>query len=96
MNLANLLVMFMFLSGFITFCLFFKHILLTLLSLEYLISVLFMLMILFLSLYNYEYYLVLIFMTFTVCEGAMGLSVLVLLIRMHGSDSVKTMSVMMC
>nr|YP_010478342.1 NADH dehydrogenase subunit 4L [Nesophrosyne sp. 58 GMB-2012]UVI59786.1 NADH dehydrogenase subunit 4L [Nesophrosyne sp. 58 GMB-2012] len=68
-----------------------KHIFLCLLSLEYVVLSLLMM-------YSYyfictsSFYMLIIMMVFFVCEGVLGLSVLVSLIRCHGNDFVMTLS----
>nr|UEK24902.1 NADH dehydrogenase subunit 4L [Kolla paulula] len=72
--------------------LFRKHLLLCLLSLEFMLLCLLFLIVLycmffyFTSLYIYVY-----IMTFYVCEGVLGLSVLVGMIRYHGNDYMNSM-----
>nr|YP_009472904.1 NADH dehydrogenase subunit 4L [Aphelocheirus jendeki]AST10108.1 NADH dehydrogenase subunit 4L [Aphelocheirus jendeki] len=87
-------IFFMFSSGMIVFCSVRKHLLLTLLSLEFLVLVLFISFFNYLMMFNYENYFGLIFLTFSVCEGALGLSILVSLIRCHGNDNVSVLSLM--
>nr|YP_011036676.1 NADH dehydrogenase subunit 4L [Stroggylocephalus agrestis]WRK21280.1 NADH dehydrogenase subunit 4L [Stroggylocephalus agrestis] len=63
-----------------------KHILLCLMSLEFIVlSILFTIFI-FSLMYSNSFYIYVFFMTFFVCEGVLGLSVLVLLVRFHGND----------
>nr|YP_011010299.1 NADH dehydrogenase subunit 4L [Ventidius malayensis]WPW46914.1 NADH dehydrogenase subunit 4L [Ventidius malayensis] len=83
---------YMFFCGLIILCSLRKHLLLTLLSLEYLVVILFLM--LFIFLYNYvgEYYFIIFFLTFSVCEGVLGLSVLVSMIRCHGNDNLMSIS----
>nr|YP_009422179.1 NADH dehydrogenase subunit 4L [Reduvius tenebrosus]AGO28020.1 NADH dehydrogenase subunit 4L [Reduvius tenebrosus] len=81
-------------SGLFVFCSMRKHLLLTLLSLEFLVLVLYLLFFIFLCFYGLSYYFILVFLTFSVCEGVMGLSILVGLIRGHGSDSVNSLSIL--
>nr|YP_009186454.1 NADH dehydrogenase subunit 4L [Paraplea frontalis]AHL44238.1 NADH dehydrogenase subunit 4L [Paraplea frontalis] len=88
----NYFIIFMFLMGLFVFCSMHKHLLLTLLSLEFMILVLFMFLFYFLVFFGYEIYFTLIFLTFSVCEGVMGLSILVLLIRSHGNDMIMSIS----
>nr|UPL66072.1 NADH dehydrogenase subunit 4L [Oxycarenus lugubris] len=83
---------FMFFSGIIVFSSTRKHLLLTLFSLEYLVVVLFFLMFNFLLLIGMDLYFILIFLTFSVCEGALGLGVLVNMIRGYGNDMLMSMS----
>nr|YP_010392987.1 NADH dehydrogenase subunit 4L [Tipula aestiva]UPX88788.1 NADH dehydrogenase subunit 4L [Tipula aestiva] len=87
---------FLFLSGVIVFVLNCKHLLVMLLSLEFMVLSLFMLMIIYLSLFNLEMYFSMLYLTFCVCEGALGLSILVSMIRTHGNDYLITFSVLQC
>ena len=63
-----------------------KHLLSILLSLEFIVLSLFLIIFVYLNQINYEIYFRLIFLTFRVCEGALGLSILVSIIRSHGND----------
>nr|UAT98600.1 NADH dehydrogenase subunit 4L [Pyrops clavatus] len=63
-----------------------KHFLLCLLVLEYLLLFLYFLLFNFMSFFLYEYYFLVIFLVFGVCEGVLGLSLLVFLIRSSSSD----------
>nr|AVJ52557.1 NADH dehydrogenase subunit 4L [Tetrarthria variegata] len=80
--------------GIITFCSSRNHLLLTLLSLEYLVLSVFYMMITIMMMYGYELYFSLIFLVFSVCEGALGLSVLVKMVRNQGNDYLLSMSVL--
>jgi NADH-ubiquinone oxidoreductase chain 4L len=64
----------------------YKHLLLILLSLESMVLSLYILLFFYLSHYFFDYFITIIFLTISVCEGALGLSILVLIIRTHGSD----------
>nr|YP_009659086.1 NADH dehydrogenase subunit 4L [Triatoma migrans]QCQ69470.1 NADH dehydrogenase subunit 4L [Triatoma migrans] len=94
MILFYLPLFFMIFSGLIVFFSLRKHLLLTLLSLEFLVLSLYFLMFYFLSFYDSSYYFILVFLTFAVCEGAMGLGVLVGMIRCHGNDHVSGLSIL--
>nr|YP_010981239.1 NADH dehydrogenase subunit 4L [Mylabris sibirica]WOE90369.1 NADH dehydrogenase subunit 4L [Mylabris sibirica] len=76
----------MFFSGLIMFSLKRKHLLLMLLSIEVMVVSLYLSMFLYLSLLDNDYFFSMVFLTFSVCEGALGLSVLVSMIRTHGND----------
>nr|YP_009185797.1 NADH dehydrogenase subunit 4L [Atrecus affinis]ALO70364.1 NADH deshydrogenase subunit 4L [Atrecus affinis] len=78
--------MMMYFMGLISFCLKRKHFLLMLLSLEFIILSLYFNLYIYMSFYNCEYYFSMIFLTVSVCEGALGLSILVSMIRTHGND----------
>nr|UJG45263.1 NADH dehydrogenase subunit 4L [Leuctra hippopus] len=73
-----------------------KHLLLTLLSLEFIVLGLFLVLFIYLNALNYELFFSMVFLTFTVCEGALGLSILVSMIRTHGNDYFQTFSVLQC
>nr|ASY98426.1 NADH dehydrogenase subunit 4L [Neodanuria bolauana] len=73
-----------------------KHLLMTLLSLEFIV------LILFIILYNYvlvmsgELYMTMFFLSFAVCEGVLGLSILVSMIRTHGNDYFNSFGLLQC
>nr|YP_010691299.1 NADH dehydrogenase subunit 4L [Drosophila nebulosa]WBU93949.1 NADH dehydrogenase subunit 4L [Drosophila nebulosa] len=71
-----------------------KHLLSMLLSLEFIVLMLFFLLFIYLNLLNYENYFSMMFLTFSVCEGALGLSILVSMIRTHGNDYFQSFSIM--
>nr|UPL65916.1 NADH dehydrogenase subunit 4L [Pilophorus typicus] len=83
--------LYMFMGGLIVFCSIRKHLLVTLLSLEYLVLCVFMFLMYFVIFCLGNIYMIMIFLTFSVCEGVLGLSVLVGLIRCHGNDQVKSL-----
>nr|QRW36393.1 NADH dehydrogenase subunit 4L [Nebrioporus cooperi] len=84
--LNNLIFLFMFISGLLVFSSKRNHLLLMLLSMEFIILSLYILLFMFLSFFDYEYYFSLMFLVFCVCESVLGLSILVSLIRTHGND----------
>nr|WGO58168.1 NADH dehydrogenase subunit 4L [Scalida pyrrhocephala] len=85
-----------FLSGIWVFCSNRKHLLVTLLSLEFLVLVIYFVLCIYLNMFNYELFFVLVFLTFSVCEGALGLSILVLMIRSCGNDYFQSYSMLQC
>nr|AXS65215.1 NADH dehydrogenase subunit 4L [Chrysomeloidea sp. 4 KM-2017] len=87
----NLIVV-LFLMGVVSFVLFRKHFLMMLLSLEFLVLSLYLAIFLYFSFYDYEHFFSLIFLTMSVCEGSLGLAILVMMIRSHGNDYVMSMS----
>nr|AXS65421.1 NADH dehydrogenase subunit 4L [Coleoptera sp. 17 KM-2017] len=86
--------LFMFVMGLISFSLKRKYFLLMLLSLEFIMLSLFMSIYFYISSFSMEFFFLLIFLTFTVCEGVLGLSVLVKLIRNYGNDNFQSFSVL--
>nr|YP_010546988.1 NADH dehydrogenase subunit 4L [Anabropsis tonkinensis]UYI31643.1 NADH dehydrogenase subunit 4L [Anabropsis tonkinensis]UYI31656.1 NADH dehydrogenase subunit 4L [Anabropsis tonkinensis] len=86
----------MFICGLWVFCSNRKHLLATLLSLEFIVLVLFLMLFNYLNMFNYELFFSMIFLTFSVCEGALGLSILVSMIRTHGNDFFQSFMVLQC
>nr|YP_009647939.1 NADH dehydrogenase subunit 4L [Isophya major]QBZ37740.1 NADH dehydrogenase subunit 4L [Isophya major] len=84
------------LGGVWGFCSKRKHLLAMLLSLEFIVLSLFLMLFLLLNLYQCDLYFTMIFLTVSVCEGALGLSILVSMIRTHGNDFFQTFSVLQC
>ena len=91
-----LVFVFIFLSGAIVFVLNRKHLLSILLRLEYIVLRLFGLLFIYLIFLGYQRFFTIIFLTFRVCEGALGLSILVSLIRTHGNDYFQSFSILQC
>nr|YP_009092200.1 NADH dehydrogenase subunit 4L [Neochauliodes rotundatus]AHG24689.1 NADH dehydrogenase subunit 4L [Neochauliodes rotundatus] len=73
-----------------------KHLLLMLLSLEFIVVSLFMGLMIILKVYNFENFFSMFFLTFSVCEGALGLGILVSMIRTHGNDYFNSFNIMQC
>nr|AML26564.1 NADH dehydrogenase subunit 4L [Staphylinidae sp. BMNH 1274698] len=78
--------MFMYFCGLLVFSMKRKHLLLMLLSLEFIILSLYYYLFLTLSFYSFESYFCMIFLTMSVCESVLGLSILVSMLRMYGND----------
>lgn len=72
-----------------------KHVLNMLLSLEFIVLGLIWSIILFLVLFN-SYYVLIYFFVFAVCEGALGLSLVVILIRTYGNDLLLNLRLVQC
>nr|YP_010586312.1 NADH dehydrogenase subunit 4L [Lepidostoma fui]UZZ44087.1 NADH dehydrogenase subunit 4L [Lepidostoma fui] len=68
-----------------------KHLLIILLSLELIMLNMFLLIFNFMMFMGSSYFLMM-FMILSVCEGVLGLSVLVYLVRIHGNDLIKIYS----
>nr|AOY39990.1 NADH dehydrogenase subunit 4L [Scolytinae sp. BMNH 1040174] len=80
--------MFIFFSGLISYILSNKHFLLMLISLELMVLSIYMLMFMYFTHFNSESFVNMIYLSLSVCEGALGLTLLVVLIRTHGMDMV--------
>nr|QWK39731.1 NADH dehydrogenase subunit 4L [Omorgus chinensis] len=95
--MANFFLLFsvvMYFSGLISFCLKRKHFLSLLLSLEFIILSLYFNLYILLSFFSFEFYFGMIFLTMSVCEGALGLSILVSIMRTHGNDYFQSFNVL--
>nr|AML26412.1 NADH dehydrogenase subunit 4L [Staphylinidae sp. BMNH 1274637] len=84
----------MYLSGILAFSMKRKHLLMMLLSLEYTILSLYFMLIIYLGNFMHEYYFCMIFLTLSVCEGVLGLSIMVSLIRSHGNDYFQSFNIL--
>lgn len=83
----NLIVIFIiFIIGNLIFVSKNKHLLIVLLRLEFIVLRIFFLMLIILRFIEYDLYILMVFLVFSVCEGALGLSILVSIIRTHGND----------
>nr|YP_009479864.1 NADH dehydrogenase subunit 4L [Aglaomorpha histrio]AVX48088.1 NADH dehydrogenase subunit 4L [Aglaomorpha histrio] len=82
----SLIFILMFIVGNLIFVLKHKHLLIVLLSLEFIVLSIFFFMVVYLNYIEYDMYMLMIFLVFSVCEGALGLSILVSMIRTHGND----------
>lgn len=86
----------LFIIGIFTFVSNRKHLLSILLRLEYIVLRLFFLLYIYLNIFNFENFFSIIFLTFSVCEGALGLSILVSIIRTHGNDYFQRFNILQC
>nr|YP_010572973.1 NADH dehydrogenase subunit 4L [Potamon fluviatile]UZH44831.1 NADH dehydrogenase subunit 4L [Potamon fluviatile] len=82
--------------GLWSFISYHKHLLNSLLSLEFMMLGIFWLLVLQISGVGMEMYFTLFFLTLAACEGALGLSLLVLIVRSHGSDYFSVINVLEC
>nr|AHG06431.1 NADH dehydrogenase subunit 4L [Nemertopsis sp. WYS-2013] len=71
------------------------HFLMSLISLEFMVMGLFLLVFSFVG-FVYEGYLCFVVLSFASCEAALGLGLLVSLVRSHGSDFVSVVSAYEC
>nr|YP_010233755.1 NADH dehydrogenase subunit 4L [Eophileurus chinensis]QSZ78124.1 NADH dehydrogenase subunit 4L [Eophileurus chinensis] len=85
---------FMYFMGLISFCIKRSHLLLMLLSLEFVMLSLYLNLFLYLMYFNYEFYFSMIFISMSVCEGALGLSILVSMVRTHSNDYFQSFNVL--
>nr|YP_010538755.1 NADH dehydrogenase subunit 4L [Pristolycus diversecostatus]UYE92366.1 NADH dehydrogenase subunit 4L [Pristolycus diversecostatus] len=77
---------FMYFIGLLVMCLKCSHLLLMLLSLEFIVLSLFLGLTIYILMMMFEGYFLMIFLSLSVCEGALGLSILVSMVRTYGND----------
>nr|UMB89182.1 NADH dehydrogenase subunit 4l [Coptodryas elegans] len=80
--------MILFFSSVISYVLSNKHFLLMLISLEAMVLSIYMLMFFYFVQFSNETFINMIYLSLSVCEGVLGLTLLVILIRTHGMDMV--------
>nr|WKU84156.1 NADH dehydrogenase subunit 4L [Serichlamys sp. ECU1] len=96
MYMMNSLGFILFILGMMVFISNRKHLLSMLLSLEFIVLSLYYILFIYLLMMNYELYFSMIFLTFSVCEGVLGISILVSMIRMYGNDYFQSFSILQC
>nr|YP_010502923.1 NADH dehydrogenase subunit 4L [Nephotettix virescens]UXD78700.1 NADH dehydrogenase subunit 4L [Nephotettix virescens] len=85
------LFIYMYMFSLISLMMIRKHIFLCLISLEFIVISLLMMMMYYSLMFLSSYYLMVIVMVFFVCEGVLGLSVLVNMIRCYSNDYLNSM-----
>nr|SPP23390.1 NADH dehydrogenase subunit 4L [Archon apollinus] len=88
------IILIMFIIGNMIFVSKHKHLLVVLLSLEFIVLSIFFFLVMYLNFIQYDMYMLMIFLLFSVCEGALGLSILVSMIRTHGNDYFQSFSLL--
>nr|YP_010895141.1 NADH dehydrogenase subunit 4L [Ironomyia nigromaculata]WJW73667.1 NADH dehydrogenase subunit 4L [Ironomyia nigromaculata] len=96
MSMGGLVSLFMFLLGMMVFVSNRKYLLSMLLCLEFMVLSLYYMLFISLVMYNYEMYFSMMFLSFSVCEGALGLSILVSMIRTHGNNYFQSFNILQC
>nr|AYP72681.1 NADH dehydrogenase subunit 4L [Cassida sp. EMHAU-15090501] len=84
--------MFMYLSGMAVFLFSFNHFLFVLLSLEFMMLAIFLFLFFLLSMMMINLFFSMIYLTMVVCEGVLGLSIMVSVIRFSGNDNLMSLS----
>nr|UQU69071.1 NADH dehydrogenase subunit 4L [Megabeleses sp.] len=90
----NYLIFLMFLMSFVSFCFNRYHLLMILLSLEFIVLIIYFSLIIYLNFFMMELFFSMMFLVFSVCEGVLGLSILVMMVRMHGNDYFQVLSIL--
>nr|YP_009710468.1 NADH dehydrogenase subunit 4L [Pontia daplidice]QFZ96423.1 NADH dehydrogenase subunit 4L [Pontia daplidice] len=84
--MMKFVILIMFFFGNMIFVSKHKHLLIVLLSLEFIVLSIYFLMTYYFLMMSYDMYMLMVFLVFSVCEGALGLSILVSMIRTFGND----------
>nr|QQV69867.1 NADH dehydrogenase subunit 4L [Opisthoteuthis sp. JN-2021] len=87
-----LMSLFMYMSGLLILLFQWKHVLNMLLSFELMMLGVLMSFMFSWGVMGADYFLVMVLVVFSVCEASLGLSLLVSMIRCHGNDYVKMLS----
>nr|QXP43471.1 NADH dehydrogenase subunit 4l [Camptoloma vanata] len=97
MMVLNMWIIFimMFIVGNLIFISKHKHLLIILLSLEFIVLSIFFFLLIFFSYIEFDLYMLMVFLVFSVCEGALGLSILVSMIRTHGNDYFQSFNILL-
>nr|YP_004934969.1 NADH dehydrogenase subunit 4L [Pielomastax zhengi]ADZ62111.1 NADH dehydrogenase subunit 4L [Pielomastax zhengi] len=93
-SLSLMVSMIMYTCGFYIYSSSRKHLLMLLLGLEYMVLSIFVLVVLYLMFFMKSLFFLVLFLVLSVCEGSLGLSILVSMVRSHGSDFFNSFSLM--
>nr|YP_011034007.1 NADH dehydrogenase subunit 4L [Slavum lentiscoides]WRI20260.1 NADH dehydrogenase subunit 4L [Slavum lentiscoides] len=96
MNLFIFVLMLMMFCGIIFYIFNFNHLLMMLLGLEYLLLILSLLFLLSFMMFIKQYILLLIFFIFCISESVLGLTILIMMVRMYGNDYLKSLMILQC
>nr|UOX27615.1 NADH dehydrogenase subunit 4L [Pseudoregma panicola] len=96
LNLFLLLMCLMFFLGVLFYLINFNHLLMMLLGLEYLLLILSLLFMFNLMMFIKQYFLLMIFFIFCISESVLGLTILILMVRMYGNDYLKSLMILQC
>nr|YP_010586221.1 NADH dehydrogenase subunit 4L [Gumaga orientalis]UZZ43983.1 NADH dehydrogenase subunit 4L [Gumaga orientalis] len=86
MKIFIMLLIYIFMLANYIFCMNYKHLLIMLLMLELMSMSIFFLFYIGLMMMNLNLYFLMLFLLVIVCEGVLGISILVYMIRMYGND----------
>lgn len=81
-----MLVLLFFICGFLRFCLNYQHFLINLISIEFIMLRLFLFSYIYILIIKFELIFLIVFLTFIVREGVLGLTLLIVLVRSIGNN----------
>nr|YP_009434614.1 NADH dehydrogenase subunit 4L [Melaphis rhois]ATE90575.1 NADH dehydrogenase subunit 4L [Melaphis rhois] len=96
MSLFMLVLLFMMFTGILFYIFNFNHLLMMLLGLEYMLLILSLMLLMNFMIYIKQYILLLIFFIFCISESVLGLTILVIMVRMYGNDYLKSLMILQC
>nr|AJR19249.1 NADH dehydrogenase subunit 4L [Sericostoma personatum]QNE85905.1 NADH dehydrogenase subunit 4L [Sericostoma personatum] len=86
MKIIIFMLIYIFIVGNYIFCFNYKHLLIMLLMLELMSMMIFFMFYMSLIMLDLNFYYLMLFLLIMVCEGVLGISILVYMIRIYGSD----------
>lgn len=95
-NLFILVLIFIIFCGVIFYIFNFNHLLIILLGLEYLLLILSLFFLLIFIIFVKQYILLLIFFIFCISERVLGLTILIIIVRIYGNDYLKSLIILQC
>nr|YP_009676403.1 NADH dehydrogenase subunit 4L [Chthamalus challengeri]QDE13334.1 NADH dehydrogenase subunit 4L [Chthamalus challengeri] len=96
MSIFFVIPIFLFVVGFWIYISKRKHLMNMLISLEYIVLSIFMLLMMVTFIMGLEMYAGLIYLIASVCEGSLGVGIMVGMVRSHGSDYVASLNSLKC
>nr|YP_010266719.1 NADH dehydrogenase subunit 4L [Kaburagia rhusicola ovogallis]ARW70294.1 NADH dehydrogenase subunit 4L [Kaburagia rhusicola ensigallis]ARW70307.1 NADH dehydrogenase subunit 4L [Kaburagia rhusicola ovatirhusicola]ARW70333.1 NADH dehydrogenase subunit 4L [Kaburagia rhusicola rhusicola]ARW70320.1 NADH dehydrogenase subunit 4L [Kaburagia rhusicola ovogallis]UIE11122.1 NADH dehydrogenase subunit 4L [Kaburagia rhusicola ovogallis] len=96
MSLFMLIMLFMMFSGVLFYIFNFNHLLMMLLGLEYMLLILSLMFLMNFMIFIKQYILLLIFLIFCISESVLGLTILIMMVRMYGNDYLKSLMILQC
>nr|YP_010227782.1 NADH dehydrogenase subunit 4L [Schlechtendalia peitan]ARW70229.1 NADH dehydrogenase subunit 4L [Schlechtendalia peitan]UDD86544.1 NADH dehydrogenase subunit 4L [Schlechtendalia peitan] len=96
MSLFMLILLFMMFSGILFYIFNFNHLLMMLLGLEYMLLILSLMFLLNFMIFIKQYILLLVFLIFCISESVLGLTILIMMVRMYGNDYLKSLMILQC
>nr|YP_009400278.1 NADH dehydrogenase subunit 4L [Nurudea yanoniella]ARW70281.1 NADH dehydrogenase subunit 4L [Nurudea yanoniella]QBK84298.1 NADH dehydrogenase subunit 4L [Nurudea yanoniella] len=96
MDMFMLGLFFMMFSGILFYIFNFNHLLMMLLGLEYMLLILSLMFLMSFMIFLKQYILLLIFFIFCISESVLGLTILIMMVRMYGNDYLKSLMILQC
>lgn len=95
-SLFILVLLFIIFTGILFYIFNFNHLLIMLLGLEYILLILSLILLINFMIYIKQYILLLIFFIFCIRERVLGLTILVIIVRIYGNDYLKSLIILQC